>query len=207
MATTAAPSSLALRASSPVATPSSYGVFCKGLSRTLLAFFELAWQLRMNFPYFYIAGSVVLNIRLQTRGCRAHRLQQLQHMGSVVVASRRQGADSIVVSKGPAVEDNLRVESKSRASSKMLLILLSVALLALSSVQASVSEGNSEESLSTILDSNSDTDFPEPPPGGPEGPPPRPPPDDGNEGEEPPPGPPPPEEQPEESPDEDSLSE
>ncbi|KAM7243948.1 small integral membrane protein 10-like protein 1 [Ovis aries] len=65
MATTAAPSSLALRASSPVATPSSYGVFCKGLSRTLLAFFELAWQLRMNFPYFYIAGSVVLNIRLQ----------------------------------------------------------------------------------------------------------------------------------------------
>ncbi|MXQ79934.1 hypothetical protein E5288_WYG013691 [Bos mutus] len=65
MATTAAPSSLALRASSPAATPSSYGVFCKGLSRTLLAFFELAWQLRMNFPYFYIAGSVVLNIRLQ----------------------------------------------------------------------------------------------------------------------------------------------
>ncbi|KAF4022783.1 small integral membrane protein 10-like protein 1 [Dama dama] len=62
MATAAAPSSLALRASSPA---SSYGVFCKGLSRTLLAFFELAWQLRMNFPYFYIAGSVVLNIRLQ----------------------------------------------------------------------------------------------------------------------------------------------
>ncbi|XP_005202443.1 small integral membrane protein 10-like protein 1 [Bos taurus] len=65
MATTAAPSSLALRASSPAVTPSPYGVFCKGLSRTLLAFFELAWQLRMNFPYFYIAGSVVLNIRLQ----------------------------------------------------------------------------------------------------------------------------------------------
>ncbi|EQB78997.1 hypothetical protein CB1_001683065 [Camelus ferus] len=65
MATAAAPSSLALRASTPAAAPSSYGVFCKGLSRTLLAFFELAWQLRMNFPYFYIAGSVVLNIRLQ----------------------------------------------------------------------------------------------------------------------------------------------
>ncbi|XP_029334235.1 small integral membrane protein 10-like protein 1 isoform X1 [Mus caroli] len=59
-----APSALALRAVGPAAaTP--YGVFCKGLSRTLLAFFELAWQLRMNFPYFYIAGSVILNIRLQ----------------------------------------------------------------------------------------------------------------------------------------------
>ncbi|TKC52189.1 hypothetical protein EI555_018167 [Monodon monoceros] len=65
MATAAAPSSLALKASSLAAAPGSYGVFCKGLSRTLLAFFELAWQLRMNFPYFYIAGSVVLNIRLQ----------------------------------------------------------------------------------------------------------------------------------------------
>ncbi|XP_053413407.1 small integral membrane protein 10-like protein 1 [Nycticebus coucang] len=65
MASAAAPSSLAVRAPSPVATPTSYGVFCKGLSRTLLAFFELAWQLRMNFPYFYVAGSVILNIRLQ----------------------------------------------------------------------------------------------------------------------------------------------
>ncbi|XP_014646811.1 small integral membrane protein 10-like protein 1 [Diceros bicornis minor] len=65
MATAAAPSSLALSVSSPAAAASSYGVFCKGLSRTLLAFFELAWQLRMNFPYFYIAGSVLLNIRLQ----------------------------------------------------------------------------------------------------------------------------------------------
>ncbi|XP_070318070.1 small integral membrane protein 10-like protein 1 [Odocoileus virginianus] len=65
MATAAAPSSLALRAWSLAATSSSYGVFCKGLSRTLLTFFELAWQLCMNFPYFYIAGSVVLNIRLQ----------------------------------------------------------------------------------------------------------------------------------------------
>lgn len=64
MAPADAPSALALRAVGPAAaTP--YGVFCKGLSRTLLAFFELAWQLRMNFPYFYIAGSVILNIRLQ----------------------------------------------------------------------------------------------------------------------------------------------
>ncbi|XP_054447404.1 small integral membrane protein 10-like protein 1 [Pteronotus mesoamericanus] len=61
----AAPSSLALGVSSPAAVPTSYGVFCKGLSRTLLAFFELAWQLRTNFPYFYVAGSVILNIRLQ----------------------------------------------------------------------------------------------------------------------------------------------
>ncbi|XP_063528494.1 small integral membrane protein 10-like protein 1 isoform X5 [Pongo pygmaeus] len=68
MAPTAAPSSLAVRASSPAAAPTSYGVFCKGLSRTLLAFFELAWQLRMNFPYFYVAGSVILNIRLQVPG-------------------------------------------------------------------------------------------------------------------------------------------
>ncbi|XP_019489818.1 PREDICTED: small integral membrane protein 10-like protein 1 [Hipposideros armiger] len=65
MAIAAAPSSSALGVSSPAAAPSSYGVFCKGLSRTLLAFFELAWQLRMNFPYFYVAGSVILNIRLQ----------------------------------------------------------------------------------------------------------------------------------------------
>uniref|UniRef100_A0A673TN79 Small integral membrane protein 10 like 1 n=2 Tax=Suricata suricatta TaxID=37032 RepID=A0A673TN79_SURSU len=65
MATPVAPSSLALNASSVAGAPSSYGVFCKGLSRTLLAFFELAWQLRMNFPYFYVAGSVILNIRLQ----------------------------------------------------------------------------------------------------------------------------------------------
>lgn len=64
MATVAVASSLALGVSSPAA-PSSYGVFCKGLSRTLLAFFELAWQLRTNFPYFYVAGSVILNIRLQ----------------------------------------------------------------------------------------------------------------------------------------------
>ncbi|XP_020007510.1 small integral membrane protein 10-like protein 1 [Castor canadensis] len=65
MAPAAAPPSMAVRAASSAAVTSSYGVFCKGLSRTLLAFFELAWQLRMNFPYFYVAGSVILNIRLQ----------------------------------------------------------------------------------------------------------------------------------------------
>ncbi|XP_005331971.2 small integral membrane protein 10-like protein 1 [Ictidomys tridecemlineatus] len=65
MTPVAAPLSLAVKAPNPAAAPTSYGVFCKGLSRTLLAFFELAWQLRMNFPYFYIAGSVILNIRLQ----------------------------------------------------------------------------------------------------------------------------------------------
>ncbi|XP_007469557.1 PREDICTED: uncharacterized protein MGC39606-like [Lipotes vexillifer] len=76
MATAAAPSSLALKASSLAAAPGSYGVFCKGLSRTLLAFFELAWQLRMNFPYFYIAGSVVLNIRLQSMSMKIPVLQE-----------------------------------------------------------------------------------------------------------------------------------
>lgn len=65
MGPTDAPSALALRAVGPAAAATPYGAFCKGLSRTLLAFFELAWQLRMNFPYFYIAGSVILNIRLQ----------------------------------------------------------------------------------------------------------------------------------------------
>ncbi|XP_006866120.1 PREDICTED: uncharacterized protein MGC39606-like [Chrysochloris asiatica] len=65
MATAEAPSALVVRALGTAAASGSYGVFCKGLSRTLLAFFDLAWQLRMNFPYFYIAGSVILNIRLQ----------------------------------------------------------------------------------------------------------------------------------------------
>ncbi|KAB0350799.1 hypothetical protein FD754_015656, partial [Muntiacus muntjak] len=93
-------------------------------------------------------------------------------------------------------------------SSKMLLILLSVALLALSSAQDPVSDKNkvgessSEEFVSTVLDgtnsdSNSDKDFPKPPPGGPPsggpgGPPPGPPSNDGNEDEAPPPVPPPP---------------
>ncbi|XP_037669158.1 small integral membrane protein 10-like protein 1 [Choloepus didactylus] len=65
MITEAASSALVVRASGLTAASGSYQVFCKGLSRTLLAFFDLAWQLRMNFPYFYVADSVILNIRLQ----------------------------------------------------------------------------------------------------------------------------------------------
>ncbi|XP_004636703.1 small integral membrane protein 10-like protein 2A isoform X1 [Octodon degus] len=65
MAPAVAPSSLTIKASSPATDPSSYGVFCKGLSCTLLTFFELAWQLRINFPSFYVMGSVILNICLQ----------------------------------------------------------------------------------------------------------------------------------------------
>ncbi|XP_004636704.1 small integral membrane protein 10-like protein 2A isoform X2 [Octodon degus] len=64
MAPAVAPSSLTIKASSPAATH-PYGVFCKGLSCTLLTFFELAWQLRINFPSFYVMGSVILNICLQ----------------------------------------------------------------------------------------------------------------------------------------------
>lgn len=48
-----------------VRLPRSYGVFCKGLTRTLLIFFDLAWRLRINFPYLYIVASMMLNVRLQ----------------------------------------------------------------------------------------------------------------------------------------------
>ncbi|XP_063790537.1 salivary gland specific protein SAGSIN1 [Pseudophryne corroboree] len=43
----------------------SYGVFSKGLSRTLLIFFNLAWRLRIKFPYLYVIASMMLNVRLQ----------------------------------------------------------------------------------------------------------------------------------------------
>nr|XP_033770445.1 small integral membrane protein 10-like protein 2A [Geotrypetes seraphini]XP_033770446.1 small integral membrane protein 10-like protein 2A [Geotrypetes seraphini] len=43
----------------------SYGIFSKGLSRTLLIFFDLAWKLRINFPYLYVIASMILNVRLQ----------------------------------------------------------------------------------------------------------------------------------------------
>ncbi|KAM4698402.1 salivary gland specific protein SAGSIN1 [Rhinophrynus dorsalis] len=43
----------------------NYGVFSKGLTRTLLTFFQLAWKLRIKFPYFYVLTSMVLNVRLQ----------------------------------------------------------------------------------------------------------------------------------------------
>ncbi|XP_043926003.1 small integral membrane protein 10-like protein 2A [Protopterus annectens] len=43
----------------------SYGVFSKGLTRTLIIFFQLAWRLRIRFPYFYMITSMMLNVRLQ----------------------------------------------------------------------------------------------------------------------------------------------
>ncbi|XP_029333838.1 protein FAM220A isoform X3 [Mus caroli] len=60
-------SGLAVRLSRSAAAR-SYGVFCKGLTRTLLIFFDLAWRLRINFPYLYIVASMMLNVRLQRRG-------------------------------------------------------------------------------------------------------------------------------------------
>ena len=64
-AAAAALSGLAVRLSRGAETRSSYGAFCKGLTRTLLTFFDLAWRLRVNFPYFYMVASVMLNVRLQ----------------------------------------------------------------------------------------------------------------------------------------------
>ncbi|XP_045439455.1 small integral membrane protein 10-like protein 2A [Pipistrellus kuhlii] len=66
-AAAAALSGVAVRLSRLAATRGSYGVFCKGLTRTLLTFFDLAWRLRLNFPYFYIVASVMFNVRLQVR--------------------------------------------------------------------------------------------------------------------------------------------
>uniref|UniRef100_G1Q3A1 Small integral membrane protein 10 like 2A n=2 Tax=Myotis lucifugus TaxID=59463 RepID=G1Q3A1_MYOLU len=63
----AALSGLTLRLSRLAGSRASYGAFCKGLTRTLLTFFDLAWRLRMNFPYFYIVASVMFNVRLQVR--------------------------------------------------------------------------------------------------------------------------------------------
>ncbi|XP_049622673.1 small integral membrane protein 10-like protein 2A isoform X2 [Suncus etruscus] len=61
-------SGLAVRLSrSAAAARGSYGAFCKGLTRTLLTFFDLAWRLRAHFPYFYVVASVMLNVRLQVR--------------------------------------------------------------------------------------------------------------------------------------------
>ncbi|XP_025032607.1 small integral membrane protein 10-like protein 2A [Python bivittatus] len=47
------------------ATAHSYGIFCKGLMRTLLIFFELAWKFRINFSYLYLVASMMFNVRLQ----------------------------------------------------------------------------------------------------------------------------------------------
>lgn len=55
----------AVRLSGLAAARGSYGVFCKGLTRTLLTLFDLAWRLRANFPYFYVVASVMFNVRLQ----------------------------------------------------------------------------------------------------------------------------------------------
>ncbi|XP_017277365.1 small integral membrane protein 10-like protein 2A isoform X1 [Kryptolebias marmoratus] len=49
----------------------TYGVFSKGLTRTLLIFFELAWRLRIRFPYIYLVASMVFNVRLQWRTASA----------------------------------------------------------------------------------------------------------------------------------------
>ncbi|XP_070791611.1 small integral membrane protein 10-like protein 3 isoform X1 [Pituophis catenifer annectens] len=57
-------SSLATRLSQS-ATARTYGIFCKGLTRTLLIFFDLAWKLRINFPYLYLVASMMFNVRLQ----------------------------------------------------------------------------------------------------------------------------------------------
>uniref|UniRef100_UPI00398F5E56 salivary gland specific protein SAGSIN1 n=1 Tax=Pristiophorus japonicus TaxID=55135 RepID=UPI00398F5E56 len=43
----------------------SYGIFSKGLTRTLITFFDLAWRLRLRFPYLYLIASMMLNVRLQ----------------------------------------------------------------------------------------------------------------------------------------------
>ncbi|XP_045850788.1 uncharacterized protein LOC123934758 [Meles meles] len=64
-ATAAALSALGVRLSRSAAARGSYGAFCKGLTRTLITFFDLAWRLRTNFPYFYVVASVILNVRLQ----------------------------------------------------------------------------------------------------------------------------------------------
>ncbi|XP_004862412.1 small integral membrane protein 10-like protein 2A [Heterocephalus glaber] len=56
---------LAVRLSRSAAVRGSYSAFCKGLTRTLLTFFDLAWRLRSNFPCFYMVASVMFNVRLQ----------------------------------------------------------------------------------------------------------------------------------------------
>ncbi|KAM6352420.1 salivary gland specific protein SAGSIN1 isoform 1-T1 [Alca torda] len=71
-------SALAARLSRSAAAR-SYGVFCKGLTRTLLIFFDLAWKLRINFPYLYIVASMMLNVRLQQKqagDCHSKHLLQ-----------------------------------------------------------------------------------------------------------------------------------
>ncbi|EHB04336.1 hypothetical protein GW7_08984 [Heterocephalus glaber] len=42
----------------------SYGLFCKGLTHTLLIF-DLAWRLCINFPCLYMVASMMLNAHLR----------------------------------------------------------------------------------------------------------------------------------------------
>ncbi|XP_034394423.1 small integral membrane protein 10-like protein 2A isoform X1 [Cyclopterus lumpus] len=56
----------------------TYGVFSKGLTRTLLIFFDLAWRLRIRFPYIYLVASMMFNVRLQVI------IQQVQRTGDEV---------------------------------------------------------------------------------------------------------------------------
>lgn len=64
----------------------TYEVFSKGLTRTLLIFFELAWRLRIRFPYVYLVASMMFNVRLQVR------LEPHTHTHSdVVVFGRTEG--------------------------------------------------------------------------------------------------------------------
>ncbi|TEA39131.1 hypothetical protein DBR06_SOUSAS13510040, partial [Sousa chinensis] len=46
------------------ATTGSYGVFCKGLTQILLVL-DLAWWLRINFPYVFIIASMTLKVHMQ----------------------------------------------------------------------------------------------------------------------------------------------
>ncbi|XP_059755052.1 small integral membrane protein 10-like protein 2A [Balaenoptera ricei] len=61
----AALSGLAVRLSRSAATGGSYGAFCKGLTRTLITYFDLAWSSAHELPLLYVLASVILNVRLQ----------------------------------------------------------------------------------------------------------------------------------------------
>uniref|UniRef100_A0A8C1K5Y0 SIL2B protein n=1 Tax=Cyprinus carpio TaxID=7962 RepID=A0A8C1K5Y0_CYPCA len=55
----------------------SYWVFSKGLSRTLLIFFDLAWRLRIRFPYLYVITSMMFNVRLQMSECHKYSFSKV----------------------------------------------------------------------------------------------------------------------------------
>ncbi|XP_069902952.1 small integral membrane protein 10-like protein 3 [Globicephala melas] len=52
----AALSGLAVRLSHSAATGGSYGAFCKGLTRTLIIFFDLAWRSAHELPLLLSRG-------------------------------------------------------------------------------------------------------------------------------------------------------